>query len=177
MAKIAFSKLGIKKVNNAVKNIQFNDVEIEVKQYLPIQDKLTIIGNAINNAADHNRFANPVKIDMYLALEIIFAYTNLSFTDKQKEEADKLYDLFVSSGILNQIYEAIPESELNSIHYNAIRIAESMYTQMNSAFGIMDGIAKDYADMEFDANKIQESLGNPNNLTLLKDVMKFNNMG
>ena len=40
MAKIAFSKLEIKKVNNEVKNIQFNDIEIEVKQYLPIQDKL-----------------------------------------------------------------------------------------------------------------------------------------
>lgn len=177
MAKVAFSKLNIKKVNEEVNTITINEVEIEVKQYLPILDKLNIIGNAINNAADHNRFANPVKIDMYLALEIIFAYTNLSFTDKQKEDAAKLYDLFVSSGVLTQIYEAIPESELNSVHYNAIRIAESMYAQMNSAFGIMDGIAKDYADVEFDANKIQESLGDPNNLTLLKDVMKFNNLG
>ena len=171
MAKVAFSKLGIKKVNDKVKNITFNDIEIEVKQYLPIQDKLIIIGNAINNAADNNRFANPIKIDMYLALEIIMAYTDISFTDKQKEDMTKLYDLFVSSGLLNEIYAAIPEDELNMLHYNSVRIAESMYNQMNSAYGIMENIANDYSGLEFDATKIQETLKDENTLPFLKDVM------
>ena len=171
MAKIAFSKLEIKKVNNEVKNIQFNDIEIEVKQYLPIQDKLNIIGNAINNAADNNRFANPIKIDMYLALEIVFAYTNINFTDKQKEDTPKLYDLFVSSGLLNEIYAAIPKSELDMLHYNAMRIAELMYNQMNSVYGIMENIANDYSEVGAQAADIEQKISNPNNLTFLKDVM------
>lgn len=171
MAKIAFSKLGIKKVNDKVENITFNDIEIEVKQYLPIQDKLTIIGNAINNAADNNRFANPIKIDMYLALEIVFAYTDINFTDKQKEDATKLYDLFVSSGLLDEIYAAIPKSELDMLHYNAVRIAELMYNQMNSVYGIMENIASDYSEVGAQAEDIQKKIADPNNLTLLKDVM------
>ena len=171
MAKIAFSKLEIKKVNNEVKNIQFNDIEIEVKQYLPIQDKLNIIGNAINNAADNNRFANPIKIDMYLALEIVFAYTNINFTDKQKEDVPKLYDLFVSSGLLNEIYAVIPKSELDMLHYNAMRIAELMYNQMNSVYGIMENIANDYSEVGAQAADIEQKISNPNNLTFLKDVM------
>ena len=171
MAKVAFSKLGIKKVNDKVKNITFNDIEIEVKQYLPIQDKLIIIGNAINNAADNNRFANPIKIDMYLALEIIMAYTDLSFTDKQKEDMPKLYDLFVSSGLLNEIYAAIPKSELDMLHYNAMRIAELMYNQMNSVYGIMENIANDYSEVGTQAEDIKKKIADPNNLTFLKDVM------
>ena len=171
MAKVAFSKLGIKKVNDKVKNITFNDIEIEVKQYLPIQDKLIIIGNAINNAADNNRFANPIKIDMYLAVEIIMAYTDLSFTDKQKEDMPKLYDLFVSSGLLNEIYAAIPKSELDMLHYNAMRIAELMYNQMNSVYGIMENIANDYSEVGTQAEDIQKKIADPNNLTFLKDVM------
>lgn len=171
MAKVAFSKLGIKKVNDKVKNITFNDIEIEVKQYLPIQDKLIIIGNAINNAADNNRFANPIKIDMYLALEIIMAYTDLSFTDKQKEDMPKLYDLFVSSGLLNEIYTAIPEAELNMLHRDSVRIAESMYNQMNSVYGIMENIANDYSEVGAQAEDIQKKIADPNNITLLKNVM------
>lgn len=171
MAKVAFSKLGIKKVNDEVKTVTINDVEIEVKQFLPIQDKLTIIGNAINNAADGNRFANPVKIDMQLALEIVYAYTNLTFTDKMKEDGAKLYDLFISSGMLDTIYAAIPESELNTIHYNAARIAESMYGQMNSLYGIMENITSDYANVDMDATNIQEKLADPNVIPLLKGVM------
>lgn len=171
MAKVAFSKLGIKKVNDEVKTVTINDVEIEVKQFLPIQDKLTIIGNAINNAADGNRFANPVKIDMQLALEIVYAYTNLTFTDKMKEDGAKLYDLFISSGMLDTIYAVIPESELNAIHYNAARIAENMYAQMNSLYGIMENIAQDYANVGSETEDIQQKLANPNNLTFLKDVM------
>ncbi|MBO5810539.1 MAG: hypothetical protein J6R32_06885 [Bacteroidales bacterium] len=171
MAKVAFSKLGIKKVNNEVKNIQFNEVEIEVKQYLPIQDKLTIIGNAINNAADGNRFVNPAKLDMYTTLEVLYAYADISFTEKQKEDSAKLYDLVISSGLVDEIYRAIPEQELNTIYTNVMRVAESMYAQMNSVYGIMENIAQDYANTSMEATDIQQKLADPNNLTLLKDVM------
>ena len=171
MAKVAFSKLNIKKVNNEVKNIQFNDVEIEVKQYLPIQDKLTVIGNAINNAADGNRFVNPAKLDMYTTLEVLYAYADISFTEKQKEDSAKLYDLVISSGLIDEIYKAIPEQELNIIYTNVMRVAESMYAQMNSVYGIMENIAQDYANTSLEATDIQQKLADPNNLTLLKDVM------
>ena len=42
MAKLAFSKLSLK-VNNDVKTINFNEQTIEVKQYLPVNDKLELI--------------------------------------------------------------------------------------------------------------------------------------
>ena len=42
MAKLAFSKLGLK-VNNEITNIHFNDQVIEVKQYISVNDKLKLI--------------------------------------------------------------------------------------------------------------------------------------
>ena len=171
IAKVAFSKLGIKKVNDKVKNITFNGIEIEVKQYLPIQDKLIIIGNAINNAADGNRFVNSAKLDMYTTLEVLYAYTDINFTEKQKEDLAKLYDLVISSGLVDEIYKAIPEQELNTIYTNVMRVAENMYAQMNSVYGIMENIAKDYANVGAEAADIEQKISNPNNLTFLKDVM------
>ena len=87
MAKVSFTKLGLKK-NEEVKTIKFNDIEIEVKQYLPANDKLALIGNVINNSHSTN-FANPVLIEVMGSLEIIYAYTNINFTDKQKEDPMK----------------------------------------------------------------------------------------
>lgn len=171
MAKVGFGSLKITKVDDRVNTFTFNEKEIEVKRYLPFSDKLTLIGNAINLAADGNRFANPMKIDMYLDLEIMFAYTNISFTDKQKEDLVKLYDMLASAGFFEAMYNVIEEKEASTIHYNAARLAENMYSQMNSVYGIMENIANDYSEVGAQAEDIQKKIADPNNLTLLKDVM------
>lgn len=171
MAKVGFGSLKITKVDDRVNTFTFNEKEIEVKRYLPFSDKLTLIGNAINLAADGNRFANSMKIDMYLDLEIMFAYTNITFTDKQKEDLVKLYDMLASAGFFEAMYSAIAEEEASTIHYNAARLAENMYGQMNSIYGIMENIVSDYAEVDMDATKVQEKLANPENLALLKNVM------
>jgi hypothetical protein len=81
MAKLAFTKLGLSK-NQEVKIVEFNGQDIEVKQYLPVNDKFEVIGNIINRSADDNNFANPLKVEIFTALEIISTYTNISFTEK-----------------------------------------------------------------------------------------------
>ena len=49
MAKVAFTKLGLKLNKDNVKTITFNDQEIEIKQYLPVNDKLALISRVINS--------------------------------------------------------------------------------------------------------------------------------
>ena len=49
MAKVAFTKLGLK-LNKEVKTFIWNDQEIEIKQYLPVDEKLALIGNVISNS-------------------------------------------------------------------------------------------------------------------------------
>ena len=88
MSRVPFTKLGLKK-KEEIKNITINDQVIEVKQYLPISDKINIITNVIENSADDNNFANPVKVEVFANLEIMYAYTNISFTDKQKGDPTK----------------------------------------------------------------------------------------
>ena len=97
MAKVSFSKLGLTK-NQEVKILNWNEQNIEVRQYLPISEKLELISNVINFAHDGNaNFANPVQVEVFTGLELLYAYTNISFTDKQKEDPAKLFDLVKSS--------------------------------------------------------------------------------
>ena len=169
MAKVSFTKLGLKK-NEEIKTIKFNDIEIEVKQYLPTNDKLALISNVINNSHSTN-YANPVLIEVMGSLEIIYTYTNINFTDKQKEDPMKLYDLLNSSGLIDAIVSAIPQVEYETVIDGISDTVEAVYAYENSAMGILNTISKDYSNLELDATKISEKLSDEKNLGLLKEVV------
>lgn len=170
MAKVSLTKLGLK-VNQDIKTIEFNGQTIEVKQYLPINDKLNLIANVLNQSADDNNFANPIKLNVFTSLEIVFAYTNISFTEKQKEDLVKLYDLLESNGIFNMIISEIPKVEYTSIVDGVAECANAVYTYRNSIMGILDTITQDYDTLDFDINSLRDKLSSAENLTLLKDIM------
>ena len=170
MAKVSLTKLGLK-VNQNVKNIEFNEQIIEVKQYLPINEKLELISSVINSAADENNFSNPVKENVFLTLEILYHYTNINFTDKQKEDPVKLYDLVVSSGLVNKITDLIPEEELDEVINGVAQSVKAIYAYRNSVLGILESISQDYSALNLDATEIQQKLADPDNMALLKQIL------
>lgn len=170
MAKVPFTKLGLSK-NAEIKNISWNDQIIEVKQYLPVNDKLILISNVINSSADENRFMNPVKVDVCLALEILFNYTNINFTDKQKEDYAKLYDLVYSSNLMEQIINNIPDEEYDDLCSGVWRSINEVYNYKNSIHGILKSVNEDYSNLSMDAKAIHSDLADPENMKLLKDVL------
>ena len=170
MAKPTFAKMNLKKIGET-KEITIGEQSIEVKQYLPIEDKIKIITNVLQDSADDNNFANPVKVEVFFNLEIIYAYTNISFTDKQKSEPTKIYDLFEENNIFNQIIAAIPEDEYKLLSEWTQETIDAFYKYRNSAMGIMEQISTDYSNLNLDATQIQEKIADPSNLALLKDVV------
>lgn len=170
MAKIAFTKLGLK-LNKDVKILNWEDQEIEIKQYLTANEKLELITNVINNSADEMNFYNVGKIEIFLALETVYAYTNINFTDKQKEDVCKLYDLLVSSGLYGKVMECIPESEIEWVEEVLMDTVDSIYKYQNSILGILETVSADYSNLNLDATNIQKALGDPENMALLKGVL------
>lgn len=172
MAKVSFSKLGLSK-NTEIKNFEYNGQNIEVKQYLPINDKATLVATILNYTLNNgeNRFPNPLQVEVFTLLQIIEKYTNITFTDKQKEDPAKLYDLITSSGLWELI-----ESNLDTKDYSLLlkyirESIESYYNYHNSIFGILDSINNDYNNMNLDATEIQKKLNDPENMALLRDVL------
>ena len=170
MAKVSFTKLGLKK-NEEVGILHINEQDIEVKQYLPINEKLELISSVINSAADENNFSNPVKENAFLTLEILYHYTNINFTDKQKEDPVKLYDLVVSSGLVNKVTDLIPEEELDEVINGVAQSVKAIYAYRNSVLGILESISQDYSALNLDATEIQQKLADPDNMALLKQVL------
>lgn len=113
MAQITFSNLKLK-TKNEIKEIDFEGNKIEVKQYLSISDKIDLIDITLQKAKE-DRLYNPLKVEMYFNLYLVYLYTNIKFTDKQKEDEEKLYDILDSNGLIDAIITAIPEKEYNSL--------------------------------------------------------------
>lgn len=170
MAKASFTKLKLK-TDTSVKTINFNDIEIEIKQYLPINETISLVENIINNSATELKFYSPALVHLFYTLEVIYNYTNISFTDKQKEEPAKLYDTIVSSGLWNAIEEVIPEDELDFICETLDDSIDSVYKYQNSVMGILDTISQDYSALSLDASEIQKKLNSAEGVEFLKDVM------
>ena len=169
MAKVTFTKLGLKP-NNEVVNVEFNGQNIEVKQYLPVEEKLELVSKVLELSHDENNFANPIKVEIFMKLTIIEYYTNISFTEKQRENPAKIYDLLSSNGVIDKVIENLPEEEYEYILFGVEKTITSIYKYRNSLYGILDAISTDYDNLKLDASDIQNQL-DPNSLKLVKDIM------
>jgi len=163
MSKITYSSLKLK-LNNEIKEIDFNGNKIEVKQFLPIQDQIDLIDITLQKSKEENLY-NPLKVNMYFHLNLIYLYTNLSFTDKQREDEEKIYDILDSNGLIDEIVKAIPERQyLDLLNKTAEKIENELKYNTTAAFIIGKFIndlpknaeaAKTIMD-NFDKDKYQE---------------------
>lgn len=169
MAKVALTKLGLKP-NTEIKTIEWNEQNIEVKQYLPIDAKLDLISDIANKSLDDNPYYNPARIKIFTRLEIILAYANINTTDKQREDVFKLYDMFAGE-LGDKILGSIPVSEYNFINSTVWDIIEGIYKYKNSAMGIMENITSDYSNLDLNATELQKKIGDPANLELLRTIL------
>lgn len=171
MAKVPFSKLKCK-INEDSIPLQIGEETIAVKQYLPIQEKLELIGNVVMAAHEQDaNYSNPVKAGVYRDLEVVFAYTNIAFTDKQKEDLPKLYDMLASTGVLQQIIKAIPEQEYTEVCCGVWNSIEAIYKYQNSVLGLLDTIKTDYSNMKLDIDSLNHAITDPETLEFVKSIL------
>jgi len=69
---------------------------------------MELIAAVLNQCQDDNNFINEAKIALFMNLEMVFRYSNISFTEKQKEDPAKLYDLLAGSGFFDDFFAVLP---------------------------------------------------------------------
>ena len=111
MASVSFTNLKLS-VDKTVSTFDFNGAKIEVLKYLPIEDKKDLIQIAMQKSYEDGLY-NDMLMDIYFHLNIVYLYTNLNITDKQKEDEFKLFDKIKSSGLLDEILRHMDENEYN----------------------------------------------------------------
>ena len=171
MAKVSFTKLNKIKSLPAVE-ISIDDQLVLVEQYLPLEEKVNLITAVINQAGNGEEgFFNIVKLEAYYVIEMVRAYTNISFTEKQLEDTTKLYDALRLNDVWAAVADTIPASERDYIWDNILALAREITNYNNSILGILKAVAQDYSALNLEASSIQQKLSDPNNLELLRGVL------
>lgn len=114
MNKISYANLKLK-VNTDVNTFDFNGQTIEVLKYLPISDKYDLVNISLQAAKESEGVYNPVLLDFHFHLNLVYMYSNLSFTEKQRENEEKIYDSLVSNGFMDKFLATIEESEYKEL--------------------------------------------------------------
>lgn len=113
MSKVSYASLKLS-TDNTVKNFDYNGKQIEILNYLPIEDKYDLIMTTLQKSREGDIY-NTVKLDMYFHLHLIYLYTNLSFTDKQREDEMKIYDNLKSNHFIDSFLAEFSEEEYNEL--------------------------------------------------------------
>lgn len=126
MAKVSFASLKLK-VEKPVKTFEFNGASVEVAQYIGTEDLSDLIAATMKKAKRDGIF-DPVLLNAYKTLHLIYLCTNLTFTEKQQEDELKLYDMLKSNGFVEEFVKAlgpVTYNEVDNYLYMAVVKAEA----------------------------------------------------
>ena len=174
MAKVTYTKLGLNKLIPKNKEVfEFNEQQIEITKYLPIDEKVELIQRIVNNSLNADeKIINPCKVNVYLYVEMVLAYTNITLTETQRKDLNKIYDGFCGSGFMWVFRAHMSDKEWGYIENSVWEILENMIKYRSSALGILDTVSQDYSTLDLDAVKIQQELNDPNNMGFLRNVLE-----
>ena len=110
------------KIDNSFSTAIVAGKEIKVLKYLPIQDKIDLVQIALQKSFE-NGIYNQMKLEMYFNLYIVYMYTDLEFTDIEKESEEKLYDELESNHVFLDVIGAMDDDEYDNL-VNFLEIME-----------------------------------------------------
>lgn len=151
------------------KEFEFNGVKIQVRQYLPFQEKLDLIADIINSSGDDQGFYNSAKLGFFEDMKIMQAYIDIEFDDGV--DSMQVYDTLCAGDFFPQMYKLIPDTEINFIINNVNKTIDNIYKYRNSAYGILDALKTDYNDLDLNIEKLMQDVKDGNNIEFLKEVM------
>ena len=170
MAKLAFSKLNkIKSIPDKI--IPTENGDLVVKQYLPLENKIDLIETVLDFSGSDEGFFNVIKLEAYFRIEMIKAYTNITFTEKQLEDTQKLYDMIAVNGIWAIVESNIPEEEKDYIWDAIIEMADAIVEYNRSIGGMLKSLSYDYSALGDEAVNIQKKLKTPEMEAVLKHFL------
>lgn len=162
--KVSYANLKLK-VDNSCSHFDFMEQDIEVLNYLPIEDKNDLISISLQKAERADGTYDLMLLDMYFHLHMVYMYTNISFTEKQKENEFKIYDALKTNEFFDKFLTTLPSQEYEEC-FRCLDEAMKMNLQYrNSATSLIRSIINDLpanaqaaADIvsTFDKDKYQE---------------------
>lgn len=172
--KVSYANMKLK-TNTTVNTFEFCGQKIEVLKYLPAADKYDLLMITLQKSLEGNIY-NEFKLNLFFELNLVYMYTNISFTEKQREDEFKLYDTLRSNGFFELFYEALDDKEYEELFDQIAELKTTMEKSKGSIAGVISNIIEDLPVNAEAAAKIVENF-DPSQFQAVVDFARYANGG
>jgi hypothetical protein len=131
--------------SSEVKEIEFNGIKIEVKQYLPVETKAGIVSLSVRGALV-NGTVDEVLSSAYFHMFLVENYTNISFDEGEVSDILENFDKIFTSGLLDAIIDAIPREEYNYLS-DSVNLFKDQVAAYSGSFASAFSNSSDFAQL------------------------------
>lgn len=117
---------------------------------------------------------NEFKLSLYFELNLVYMYSNISFTEKQRENEFKLYDNLKSNGFFDLFFKHINPSEYDELFETLEIIKNNNMKYRTSAGFILNSLIENLPVNAETAAKIVENF-NPEQYKAVVDFANYAN--
>jgi hypothetical protein len=148
------------------KVVNYNNEQLFIKQFLPVDDKYSLIFICMNSLDLMKRSYNPLVAETLFEVEIVKHYSNINFDDND-DSYFTLFDILECQGLIKLIIENIPVEEyeeLQRLYKESIEaeisfnssIAGGLQFLVNDVLNLSDNL--NFNDEEIDTLKQGEKI-------------------
>lgn len=144
--------------------LDVNGNTINIQQSISTEEKKDLVDLVLQESFDEGIY-NPILIDAYFYTYIVMFYTDIDFSDEDKENVLATYDKLKQDDLLDKIVNEIPEDEWKEIYDYMTQLEEVNLTYrrtaiyaINSIIQSLPGLIEETKDIlnNFDPSKFQE---------------------
>jgi len=153
-----------------IAKLKINDaIELDVRTYLPMQDKIALVTYVVDHAIDENtgRFS-PLRIGLFFDLAVAFYYGGISFEDDVN--ALDAYDALETNGVLDSIVNAIPSEEYDAIKSLVEETAKDIADYNSSFAGILRIASSEAGGLGEKTEELLTKVKNREGLEILDEI-------
>ena len=172
--KVSYANMKLK-INTDVNTFEFCGQTIEVLKYLPAQDKYDLLMITLQEALEDNIY-NEFKLNLYFELNLVYMYTNISFTERQKEDELKLYDNLKSNGFFDLFFKAMDEDEYNELFSQLNTMRKNNEINKRSIGAVINNLIDNLPENAKFAADIVDNF-NPDKMKAVVDFARYANGG
>jgi hypothetical protein len=158
-----------KKIDKTNKVIDFNGSEIQIVKYLSASDKYDLIMSTLQKSFAGNGMFDDFKAGVYFSLNVIYLYTNITFSAEDRADEFGLYDTLKNSGLMNAVMAEIDEEELDDLFDDMLAMQRRITTYNNTTAAVIsefiDSLPEKFAKVTEFVNNL-----NPEKLQAMKEM-------
>ena len=115
--------------------------DINVLKYVSIEEKNDIVQLTLQESEENGLF-NLFKVKLFFALYTVYTYTDIEFTQEEKDDPTALYDELKSNGILDAIFNSFEKTEYDELVVTLERTMKDRLAYRNTIASVLNNFVQ-----------------------------------